>query len=251
MEIFKPLISSSSGNATFISSGNTNILIDAGTAGKKIENLLSDINISAEDLDAIFVTHEHMDHISGVGVLSRKYNLPIFATEDTWKYIDKHNKIGKINDSNKMTIYQEEKFTFNDMMLLPFGVSHDASDTVGYNIFMNNRKYTVTTDIGIATDNLANKLSGSHAILIESNHDIDMLNNGSYPDYLKNRILSNTGHLSNIATGNLLTKIDTSNLEQVYLAHLSEENNNPRLALNTVTSIFKKYIKKKVDFFLA
>lgn len=232
-----PLFSSSKGNSTLIKTDNTNVLIDAGVSGKRLIGALNDHDLCGEDIDAIFITHEHNDHISGVGVISRKYDIPIFALENTWNYITKNNKIGKINLNNINVIYKEEKYFINEICVEPFSIMHDASDAAGYNIYVNDRKLSVATDIGMITDILIEKLSGSHEILLESNHDIDMLKNGSYPYILKQRILGKRGHLSNVDSGRLLSLIDSSNLEEVYLAHLSEENNTPILAYNTVNKI--------------
>lgn len=234
-----PLFSSSKGNSTLIKTGRTNILIDAGVSGKKMISALESNELLGDDIDGIFITHEHNDHIGGVGILSRKFDIPIFALEDTWKYIIKQNKIGKINFNNINVIHKEEKCFINEICVEPFDISHDASDTAGYNIFVNNKKLSVATDIGMITSTLIEKLSGSNKIVLESNHDINMLRNGSYPYLLKKRILGEKGHLSNVDTGKLLSLINSDNLEEVFLAHLSEENNTPILAYNTVSNILK------------
>lgn len=234
-----PLFSSSKGNATLVKTDCTNILIDVGVSGRSITSALEEINILPNNIDAIFITHEHSDHIQGVGVLSRKFDIPVFALENTWKYINKFNKFGKINFNNINVIHKEEKYFINEVCVVPFPVSHDSSDMAGFKLFTNNRKVSVATDIGMITPSLIESLSGSHEILVEANHDVDMLKNGSYPYILKKRILSQTGHLSNVDCGRLLSSIDFSNLEKVFLAHLSEENNSPILAYNTVKHILE------------
>ncbi len=234
---FCPIASSSKGNSTFVSSNNTRVLIDAGLSGKSIETGLSSIGENCENLDAIFITHEHSDHIKGAGILSRRYNIPIFATEKTWQYMDRHNKLGKVSEKNVKYVYKEENCIVNDMIITPFEISHDSIDPVGYNLSIDDFKISVATDIGVVTDNLKEKLSNSDILLLESNHDEEMVKNGSYPYILKKRILSNRGHLSNSSCGELLSSINSENLKHIFLGHLSEENNIPLLALDTVKKV--------------
>jgi len=241
---FCPIASGSSGNSVYIGNEDTHILIDAGISGKKIEAGLITAGVLAENLSAIFITHEHTDHIQGAGVLSRRYDVPIYATEKTWKHIDYNHSIGTVKQKNKMVIYSGEKCVINDIQVTPFDIPHDATEPVGYPVFMENFKLTVATDIGCVTDCLKENILDSDILLIESNHDIEMLKNGPYTYHLKKRVLSDVGHLSNVSTGHLLSEIITNKLKYIYLGHLSEQNNRPRLAYDTVLNILQS---KKID----
>lgn len=231
---FLPVASSSKGNCTYIASDSTNILIDCGLTGKRTADILSKSSVDIEKVNALFITHEHKDHIGGVGVLARKYKIPIYATSKTWEYIERNESIGKVDDRLKNYVYKEEHCIINDIKVVPFGVSHDAVDTVGYNVFVEDKKVSVCTDIGVVTDNVIDKLSNSNILLVESNHDINMVEKGSYPFMLKKRILGSKGHLSNASCAELLLTIESSKLSHIFLGHLSEENNKPILALDTV-----------------
>lgn len=236
---FCPIASGSNGNCIYIGSDSTKILIDAGVSGKKIENRLSEIGVDASKIDGIFLTHEHEDHIQGAGILSRRFDIPIYTTENTWEYINRNKCIGKVVDKNKVVIYKNEKVVINDLVIKPFEIPHDSSEPVAYTVLLDNYKLAVATDIGHVTNELIENLLDTDVLLIESNHDIEMLKNGRYPDYLKNRILGNNGHLSNVSTGQALSKIISKRLKHVFLGHLSEKNNHPLIALNTVTSILE------------
>lgn len=248
---FLPIASSSKGNCTYVGSDDTNILIDCGISAKQTVQALEQSNIDIKNIDALFITHEHSDHIKGAGVLARKYKIPIYATTKTWDAIIKSDKLGKIDDRLICYVYKEEEFILNDIKILPFSVSHDAVDTVGYNIFIENKKISVCTDLGVVTENVKEKLSNSNVILIESNHDVKMVETGSYPYMLKTRILGHNGHLSNVSCGQLILSLEHDNLEHIFLGHLSEENNRPILALDTVKNIldcnnFNKNVKIKL-----
>ncbi|MCL2873565.1 MAG: MBL fold metallo-hydrolase [Defluviitaleaceae bacterium] len=236
---FCPIASSSSGNCIYIGTSNTHILIDAGLSGVNIQKGLVDIDIDASILDAIFITHEHSDHVKGAGVLSRRFNIPIFATQKTWEHIERSNSLGKIADNNRCFVYVGENCIINDMSVNAFNIPHAAADPVGYTISAFGHKVAVATDIGFITDTIKENIENCSAILIESNHDIEMLENGKYPRDLKNRIRSNKGHLSNCSTGQFLAEIMNERLKHIYLGHLSEENNRPLIALDTVTSMLK------------
>ncbi len=234
---FCPIASGSNGNCIYIGTANTHILIDAGLSGRKIEAGLSSLAVKPEGLDAIFVTHEHSDHIQGVGVLSRRFDIPIYATPKTWRFFDRHGTIGKIVEKNRIILEPEQETEVKDMKIMPFSVLHDGAEPVGYVIKHKSQKISVATDIGFVTDEVKQHISGSDLILIESNHDEEMLKNGPYPLALKQRVLGKMGHLSNAATGMLLSEVMCNRLKHVYLGHLSEENNRPLIALNTVSSI--------------
>lgn len=229
---FCSLSSGSSGNCQYIETENTRILIDAGFSGKKIEELLSSIDVSPTSIDAIFVTHEHIDHSMGVGVLSRRYDLPIYANENTW--IGMNPIIKKIKEKNTKIFTTGNELNIKDLTILPFHVSHDALEPVGYVLHHRDIKISIITDTGWVNDNMKNKIKNSDLYFIESNHDTQMLKDGSYPWVLKKRILSNKGHLSNHDTGEVLADVLSGNNEIVLLAHLSQDNNIPRLAYDTV-----------------
>ena len=234
---FCPIASGSSGNCIYISAGGAHILVDAGLSGKSIEAGLKTLNLAARQLCAILVTHEHSDHIAGVGVLARRYGLPVYATPKTWLYFERHNVLGGISDALIRRIDPEQPFSIGGLRVIAFDIPHDASEPVGYSIFAENRKITVATDIGEPTDTIRRYIAGSDIVLLESNHDGDMLMNGRYPRVLKERIAGPRGHLSNDAAGRLLTETASDNLRYVFLGHLSEENNRPLIALSTVEGI--------------
>lgn len=232
---FATIASSSSGNCIYVGTENTNILIDAGLSGKKIEEGLSSLDLTGNDIDGIFVTHEHSDHVSGVGVLSRRYNIPVYATEGTWGSMP--SSIGQIRPNLVRDIYAEENCAFNDLTIKPFEIPHDAAQPVGYTIGVNNTKITIATDIGHISDRVLENVKGSSLVLLEANHDVEMLRCGGYPQQLKSRILSDFGHLSNVNAGKLLDTVLDSSVKYVFLGHLSKENNTPRLAYDTVSKI--------------
>jgi len=235
---FCPIASGSDGNSIYIGSDNTHILIDAGISGTRIKDgLISDANISPESLDCIFITHEHTDHIQSAGVLSRRYGTSLCATEKTWAHIERHNLIGKVDSEKKHTIQVGEKFALGDMIVEAFDIPHDAAQPVGYCIYLEDKKIAVATDIGSVTDNIREKMFGADIVLIESNHDLEMLKNGRYPAVLKRRIMGERGHLSNRGAGELIVEIISKRMKHVFLGHLSAENNMPIIAMETVSSI--------------
>ena len=236
---FCSLSSGSSGNSQFISGGDTKILVDAGFSGKKIESLLDEIDVDPKELDYILVTHEHLDHIRGVGVLSRRYNLPIVANMGTWKGME--DKIGKIKSENIRVIESNRHISLGNLYIRAFDIFHDALEPVGYNIFCKDKKVSLVTDTGIINKNIENYIRKSDLYLLESNHDVEMLKNCSYPYYLKERIKSNLGHLSNEDAGNVLKNVLREKNEKVLLAHLSKDNNNPHLAYLTVSQDLEKH----------
>jgi len=245
---FCPIASGSSGNCIYVCAGGTHILIDAGLSGKSIESGLKELKLTGRQLSAILVTHEHSDHIMGVGVMSRRYGLPVYATPNTWRYFERHGVIGVIKPHLIRRIEPERRFTIGGMQAVAFDIPHDASQPVGYSIFAENRKITIATDIGEPTDIIRRYITDSDIVLIESNHDSDMLLNGKYPKYLKERISGAYGHLSNMAAGTLLTESVTEKLRYIYLGHLSEENNRPLIALNTVEDIlFERGVLPRVS----
>lgn len=235
---FCTIASGSSGNSLYVGSRHTKILIDAGVSGKRITEGLAQMELSGEKIDALFITHEHLDHIKGAGVFSRKFDVPIYATMETWAAMEEN--LGKIAPRNKRFVYAGETCVINDLCIHPFSIPHDAADPVGYSVTAEKKKITVATDIGHVTDTLRENLEGSHVLLLEANHDEELLRKGSYPWHLKQRILGERGHLSNKSAGALLSEVVTGNLRHVFLGHLSEENNRPYLAYETVEDILEK-----------
>jgi phosphoribosyl 1,2-cyclic phosphodiesterase len=236
--IFCSLYSGSSGNSMFVSSGNAKILIDAGLPGKSIEKALKDIGQNPAELDGIFVTHEHSDHVKGIGVLSRKYNVPIYANELTWKSMP--SSIGSIKEHN-IKVMSENHVNIKDLDILSFAIPHDAASAQGYAVYEGAKKIAIATDLGHYSEDVRKNIEDADVILIESNHDVEMLKFGPYPYNLKRRVLSDVGHLSNEACGNaIVNMIDGSKRKRVILGHLSETNNYPELAYYTVVNILKE-----------
>lgn len=224
------LASGSKGNAIFVSDGSTSILIDAGLSGTEIERRLRSKGLYPDDLDAILVSHEHADHIHGVGVLSRRFDLPVFISERTSKAAS--SQIGNIQDV--VNFESGISFLINTLTIHPFSISHDAEDPVGFTINRDKTKIGIATDLGIATSMVKEHLKDCSLLILEANHDTDMLINGPYPWELKQRIKNRTGHLSNEESKNLLKEVQHDRLKHVILAHISEINNTPEKALNAV-----------------
>lgn len=235
---FCPIASGSSGNSVFVGTEYTNILVDAGLTGKKIEERLSELNICAKNIDALFITHEHSDHIKGAGVLSRRFDIPVYATLGTWEAMSE--SIGDIFPKNKKYVYNGENCIINDVCIKPFEIPHDAAEPVGYSLFAEKYKFTIATDLGHITDTIKENIIDSDILLLEANHDLDMLINGSYPWPLKKRIMGDKGHISNDTAGALISEIMTGRLKHIFLGHLSDENNIPHLAYETVEKILTK-----------
>src|SRR5699024_871805 len=235
---FCSLSSGSSGNCQYMETEKTRVLIDAGLSGRKIEDLLSTISVCPTTIDSILVTHEHRDHTKGVGIFSRRYDIPIYANEGTWTSME--GIIGKIEEKNIKIFITEEFFRVRDLDIYPFSIFHDAAEPVGYCLYHNNSKITVLTDTGWVNNHIKNAIKDSSIYLIESNHDVKMLKEGRYPRYLKDRIMSSIGHLSNKDSGSLIADVIEGKGEKVLLGHLSKENNSPSLAYNTVREILNE-----------
>ncbi len=239
---FCSLYSGSSGNSQFIQAGNTKILVDAGLSGKRIQQAIEGIGEKLNEIQGIFITHEHSDHIHGVGVLSRRFNIPIYANEKTW--IAMQPLLGEIKSENIRII--EGGVEIGELFIQAFDISHDAVNPVGYKIFNKNKKISLLTDTGCVNDDIKKHIEDSDLLLIESNHDEDMVLLGSYPWPLKRRVLGEFGHMSNSLAGTLLSEVLKKGTEIVLLAHLSKENNFPQLAYKTVENILNEnniYIK--------
>lgn len=228
------IASGSSGNCIYVGSDHTHLLIDTGISKKRIEEGLKNLEIKGEELDGILLTHEHSDHIQGLGVFSRKYEIPVYATPGTIRGVREYKKLGEIPDGLFHEIDVDQKFTLGDLSAEAFAISHDANEPSGYRIEQGGQSVAVATDLGIYDEYTVSKLQNLDAVLLEANHDIHMLEVGSYPYYLKQRVLGNRGHLSNELSGRLLCDILHENLKHVLLGHLSKENNYSELAYETV-----------------
>ncbi len=233
---FCSLFSGSSGNCQYIKTENTTILVDAGLSGKKIQQEIVNIGEDPKKIDAIFITHEHIDHIQGAGIMSRRLNVPVYANKKTWDAM--YPYIGNINPENIKIL--EECAEIGDLSVMPFDISHDSAHPVGYNIFYKNKKISIVTDTGCINELIINKIMNSDLLLIESNHDEDMVLIGPYPWPLKRRVLGEFGHMSNDTAGDLISKVVKRGTEIVLLGHLSKENNFPQLAYKTVENILKE-----------
>lgn len=228
------IASGSSGNCIYVGSDTTHILVDVGISGKRTREGLERLGVKAEELDGIFITHEHADHISGLGVMARKYGVPIYGTRGTLKAVRNISQIGKIDDSLLQEIEADTKIIVKDLTLNPMRTSHDAAEPVAYRISHGKQKLGIITDLGCYNDYTVEALQGMNALLIEANHDVNMLQVGPYPYYLKKRILGDRGHLSNELSGQLLSRVLNDNMQTIILGHLSKENNLPELAYETV-----------------
>ncbi len=234
---FCSLNSGSNGNSTFAAAGKTRLLIDAGLPGRSLTKALELINVLPETIDAILVTHEHSDHIRGAGVLSRKYRIPIYANEDTWETDAMRRIVGEIPISLRRIFQSEDEFFIGDIGVMSKPIPHDAAAPVCFRLYAGSRSAAVATDMGRVPRDVIRFLAGSDLILLESNHDPDMLlANLRYPESLKRRILGGKGHLSNLTCAQTLMKLFETGVRNALLGHLSQDNNTPELAMHTVVS---------------
>lgn len=228
------IASGSSGNCIYVGDENTHLLFDAGISGKRIEAGLNTIGLSATNLDGIFVTHEHIDHISGLGVIARRYGVPIYATQGTMDGILNTKSVGKIDPELLRVIDKEQTIEIGNLVVDPMAISHDALEPVAYRIYGDDKRIGIITDLGYYTDDIVDGLQDMDALFVEANHDENMLQVGPYPYTLKQRILGKRGHLSNETSGRLLSKLLNDRLKYIVLGHLSNENNLPELAFEAV-----------------
>lgn len=228
---FCSLFSGSTGNSSLIQTENTKILIDVGESAKKISEALVSINVKPEEINAILITHEHSDHIKGLGTFSKRYNIPVYANIDTWNSIPTQRE--KIVPNN-IKYFNFEKFDIGDLSIIPFSIPHDAANPCGFSIYHGNKKISIATDIGHMTTEVVNNLTNSSFVLLEANYDLNILKCSSYPYVLKQRISGPNGHLSNDDAGKTISYLVKHGLNSVMLGHLSKENNFPELAYKTV-----------------
>ncbi|CDB32472.1 beta-lactamase domain protein [Clostridium sp. CAG:575] len=229
---FCSLYSGSSGNSLFVESENTKLLVDAGISSKKIETALTNLEIDPSSINGILITHEHSDHVQGLGTFAKKFNLPVYVNQKTLDAMP--NQKDKISEKNIKIIKNEEKFEIGDLKIKPFSIPHDAANPCGFNIIHDNKKISIATDIGHMTNGIIKNLEDSIFIMLEANYDPEVLKFSKYPYILKSRIAGPTGHLPNEIAGKTIAHLLNSGLQQAILGHLSKESNFPELAYKTV-----------------
>ena len=230
------IASGSSGNCIFVGTDNSSVLVDVGITNKRAVEGLHSIGRKPEELDAVLITHEHSDHIRGLGVFARKYHIPVYASPGTIRAMMDGNLLGKVDPDLFHEIRPDEMIRISDFEVKPFRVSHDAAEPVAYRLEAGGKAAAIATDMGCYDTYTVNHLMGLDLALIESNHDINMLQVGTYPYYLKRRILGDHGHLCNESAGRLISEILHDGLKHIFLGHLSKENNYEALAYATVCS---------------
>ena len=226
--------SGSSGNCICLGSDQCHVMIDAGISGKRIEEGMNTYDYTTSDMDGVLITHEHSDHIQGLGVVARKYGLPIYATKGTADAILQSSSVGKIDPSLFHVIEAGKTFFIGNLEIYPMSISHDAADPVAYLVSDGRHRVGVVTDLGYYDADIVSHMEDLDALLLEANHDIHMLQVGAYPYPLKQRILGERGHLSNETSGQLLGQILHDGMQHILLGHLSKENNYDELAYETV-----------------
>jgi phosphoribosyl 1,2-cyclic phosphodiesterase len=232
---FCTLFSGSSGNCAYLSTDRGGLLIDCGMSGKQTLEALYQARINLASIHALLVTHEHTDHTKGVGVISRKLNVPVYATEGTWDGMARG--LGELPRHHRMVIRADEGFFLDDIEAIPFHIPHDANEPTGFRFNLGRYGVAVATDLGHFSKFVYEAIQGADIVLLESNHDPDMLmNNPSYPQRLKTRILGRKGHLSNEAGAQAALQLLNGGTKHLLLGHLSQENNTPELAYQTVSA---------------
>ena len=255
---FESIASGSSGNCIYVGSDRTHLLLDVGISRKRTNDALHEIGLDLKDIDGIFLTHEHADHITGLPVIAKYAQMPIYATRGTIEALSRMPKYRDIDPERFICVRADEPLTVGDLKIDPMRISHDAAEPVGYRVYEGRdagrisadetaatcradgrgsqrvKKACICTDLGCYTEYTEACLMDADILLLESNHDVNMLQVGHYPWPLKQRILGNRGHLSNAASGQLLSRVLNDHLQGIFLGHLSKENNMPELAFETV-----------------
>ena len=229
---FCNLYSGSSGNCSFVGTDNINILIDCGESQKKILTALESIGTNINQINAIVVTHEHSDHVKTLGAISKKYNIPVYANEKTFNNMPEQTEL--IKEENRKIFNTDDHFEIGDLQIHPFHIPHDAAEPCGYNIYNENNKISIATDIGHMDNSILKKLEESKFLLLESNYEPEILKYAKYPYYLKRRISGPNGHLSNQEASDTIIKLLSTGVNNIMLGHLSKESNFPELAYKTV-----------------
>jgi len=238
---FFSLSSGSCGNCYYLGNAHYGILIDVGLGPRVIRKRLAEHGIELSSIMAILITHDHYDHIKSAGYLGDKMHIPVYATRDVHRGIDNCPMIHNNLNGSARYIEKGKPFQIEDLRITPFDVPHDSNDNAGYFLEFDGERMTLATDVGAITEEVAYYIGKANHLVIESNYDEEMLQNGSYPFYLKRRITSGTGHLSNRQTAEFLANNFTSDLRNIWLCHLSGDNNNPQLAYNTM----KEHLSQK------
>ncbi|MEW5948101.1 MAG: MBL fold metallo-hydrolase [Thermodesulfobacteriota bacterium] len=233
---FCVLASGSKGNCTYLESQGARFLVDAGLSATEITRRLNTIGVSPDSLNGVIVTHEHNDHIRGVGVISRRFDLPVYMTSATHRAAARY--LGRIKEV--CTVESGRSFSVDSITVHPFSIPHDAADPIGLCVSNDRVKLGISTDLGMVTRLASNELKGCQAVIMEANHDPEMLEYGPYPWELKQRIKGRLGHLSNYQTCQLLEEILHPGLQHIVLAHLSQVNNHPEKAYQTVKNFLKQ-----------
>lgn len=233
----EPLFSGSGGNSVYIKNGSTEILVDAGRSCGAIERALNERNTSLRSISAIFITHEHSDHVGALEIISKKLSIPIYMTAPSY---NEHIKTG--THTERVALAQDVLYekSVGSINISSFRIPHDSKQNVGYIITNGKERFGIATDIGHLTSEIADALSTCTRVIVESNHDINMLKNGPYPEFLKQRILSSTGHLSNEMCAKFTCYLAEHGVHEITLAHLSRENNTPELAFNESKSVLSR-----------
>lgn len=232
------LFSGSSGNTTLIAGSKSKILIDCGVSARATETALFNVGVNPESIKGIFITHEHSDHIKGVGIMSRKYNIPVYANEKTWEAMSA--KVGEIPSMCVRFVNNNSDMYIDDLCVSNFKTSHDTVDPIGYTVENGNKKVSIVTDTGVVSNSIINAIMGSQLLLLESNYDKKMLAECTYPAMLKHRIAGNKGHLSNEDCAETILKLMDSNIKYILLSHLSKESNTPEIAYCTVKNVLEQ-----------
>lgn len=235
---FQALLSSSSGNSIYVTDDTTHILIDCGAPIRYIEKCLSRLGVNPCELSGVFITHAHSDHVAAAGTLAKKYNIPIFATEETFSLSGKF--LSSISRKTARIIAAGDDIIIGDMVVHAYSIPHDIKGAVGYTVKDSETKFGIATDSGHVSDEIIENLTGCESVIVEANHDVDMLMKGPYPYPLKRRILSDAGHLSNVLCGELCVNLAKGGTKSFWLGHLSEKNNLPEVAYKTVHTILSE-----------
>lgn len=243
-----PLFSGSKGNSYYIGSGSEGVLIDAGKSCKQIETAMSVNEIDMRSIKAVFITHEHTDHCSALRVLANRYEYAVYSSEGTLRSMEQSNYVDRKCKTNVIT----DQITIGDMLIKRINISHDCAEGCCYSIILpDGRKAVIATDLGVMSEELRREICQSNLVVLESNHDVNMLRNGRYPWPLKQRILSDRGHLSNESCAAELAEFIKSGNNRIVLGHLSQENNTPDVARQTaICQLSQCGMKLDVDYTL-
>ncbi len=242
-----PLASGSSGNSFLVQANGSSVLVDAGLTAKKIRERMETAGVDPGNLAGIIVSHGHSDHVKGVGVLSRKFKIPVWMNRGTWQVVQ--DSVGELHG---LEFFQTGRiFQAGGFKIHPFSVPHDCADPVGFRIVKGVCGVGIATDLGVATGLIANVLTGLQVVVLESNHDPKMLRDGPYPWELKQRVQGRLGHLSNPESAKLLQRIVSDELQAVILAHVSETNNLPELALDCCRSSLQEFLRNRGEIHCA